>query len=67
MRKVYVDRQDIWLTSDIYLKWLLDNDIFGHFFGEKLHSELVVKYYAVLSFLYSKDKLNEKHLELIWD
>jgi hypothetical protein len=66
-RKLFSSKNELWLTSDIYLKWLLDHDIFGLFFGEKLHSELVVKYYAILSFLYSKDQLNEKHLELIWD
>lgn len=66
-RKVFSNRQDVWLTAEVYLKWLLDNDIFGLFFGETLHSELVVKYSAVLSFLYSKDQLNEKHFELMWD
>lgn len=66
-RKVVLNRNVLWINSENYLKWLIDNDIFGLFFGEKLHSELVVKYYAVLSFLYSKDHLNEKHLELIWD
>ena len=64
---MFTNRKDIWLTAEIYLQWLLDNDIFGLFFGETLHSELVVKYSAVLSFLYSKDQLNEKHIELIWD
>jgi len=66
-RKAFQNNQDVWLTSDKYLEWLTKYNIFSLFFGETLHSEIVVKYYAVLSFLYSKDKLNEKHLELIWD
>lgn len=66
-RKAFYNKKTTWLTPEYYLQWLLDHDIFGIFFGETLHSELVVKYYAVLSFLYSKDQLNEKHLELIWD
>lgn len=57
----------IWLTDQRFLDWLLDNKIFELFFGETLHSELVTKYYAILCFLYSKDKLTEEHFEVMWD
>ena len=59
--------KNYWLTSERFLEWLLKNKIFELFFGETLHSELVTKYYAVLSFLYSQDYLDNQHFEVMWD
>ena len=59
--------KDYWLTRERFLEWLLKNKIFELFFGETLHSELVTKYYAVLSFLYSQDHLDNQHFEVMWD
>ena len=66
-RKIGIPKDKLWMNSERFWDWLHNHDIFGLFFGETLHSELVIQYYAVLSFLYSKDKITEKQLELIWD
>ena len=56
-----------WLTKEMLIEWMDQNEIFVMIFGESFHPEVIKKSYFLLEFLYNNKKIGEEQLNMMWD
>jgi len=56
-----------WLTSELLINWIDENNVINEFFGVNMHQEILKRANSIFKFLTSKKKLIEKHIDLLWN